>query len=191
MPRVEVGNTLNFRGGKWLVDRIGRHEETSIAQKDADEFEEDLRREGNTRYESKQIENFIAGDIITIKTERISLALPGQDGYYIYTMFEVKKERSSYLKENEDARSNTEGSKAADQQPAAHEVEGPRDGIQDGEGVREASPDPASGAIHGSGSVGEGGADIHPQVSEGCEHPTANDGDSAGAGTGVNPRVQQ
>lgn len=168
MPRVEVGNTLNFRGGKWVIDRIGRHEETSIAKVDSDIFDEELRREGNTRYESKQIETFLAGDIITIKSERISLALPGADGYYIYTMFEVKKEHgTNQYKENEDAGSNTTGSKGADEHTPSESIEGPRNGVQDGAGIRESDSAPDHSSVHGSGQSGEGRNTVSPSEGEG------------------------
>lgn len=125
--RIVVGQVLKYKGQPWLIDRISAYEETRVTDIDSEALSQELSREGNTQYVTKVIEKFEAGDIITIKAERISLTQPGKNGCYIYTRFNAKKE--TYDGDQRSEESN---------QPAADSpVEGPGDGRVDGQGVRE------------------------------------------------------
>lgn len=183
--RVQVGQHLKMRGAEWLIDRIGHYEETRLAKEDSEAFTTELLREGNTTYQHKEIEAFEEGDIITITSDRVSLALSNRDGYYIYTHFKVINESDRRRKDADNARSITEGSTAVTEHPAAEPAEGSRDGVQDGEGVREEGAGSTSGTVHRDGPAGERGDPLHSEGREGEEYTPCYDWNSAGVGSDI------
>lgn len=128
--RIEVGTPITFLGEQWMVSKIGTCEESSIAAKDSDILRQELSTTDNTNYvDLTHIDPFLAGDIITTKYERVSLMRLGE-WYYVYTKFEITKEPYN-------ARSNAGRSEDSDEQASGIPPEGPGDGAQDGESIRE------------------------------------------------------
>lgn len=154
--RIKVGQWLKYRGGDWRVEAIESGEETHHALWDSDiQSEEDRRTHNVIRPSGFKRPQYLKDDIITTTYERINLRLPGQDGVYIYTKLEIKKEL------NDDG---YQGSESGADKPPSEPTEGSGDGVKDGEAIREEGASATSGTIHGCAKTGEGGIAIPPGV---------------------------
>ncbi len=93
---TKVGHTVNFRGGKFVIINITKHEETFLADKTQEEFIDERLYDEHTLVRHKDISAFSIGDIVTVEYENLTLReLTEKSGgrqFFIVQSYTVKKE---------------------------------------------------------------------------------------------------
>lgn len=130
MP-TKVGDTLSYKGRQYVVVGIEQHVSQKVAHEDALLMEANLKQQSNVRWLKMEIAHFEENDIINIRSECVILQSGQQDTQFVYTYYQVEKERSSGQNERKADVDQTAGTaaQANDGRPAGGPgAGGPRPG---------------------------------------------------------------
>ncbi len=133
---LEVGGALSYRGRHYICIAEEKFDRKELAKEDSVSMLLYLKAGDNVKHLDFQCDEFLAGDVITHRGERITLECPGVDLQFIWTSLYIRKENK------EDAEHT--GFEGDVEQSAGNKVEGTGDRDQGGESARKENPDQTS-----------------------------------------------